>query len=101
MNKTKKIAKAFQKDLESADNDAIVEIINDVCDIMQTSQFRKPITKYKVEIILRNKHPMVNNTTREAYRKLCDFARDCSVGNSVMLGLISNFEKFNKLKEKL
>jgi hypothetical protein len=93
MNESKQMAKAFQKELESADSNALVRIINDVCDTMQVSQFRKPETKHKVEVMLRNKRPMVNNTTREAYKVLCDFARGCSTGNSTMLGLISKFQK--------
>jgi hypothetical protein len=90
-------AKAFQKELEAADSNALLGIINDVCDTMQTSQFRKPETKHKVEIMLRNKRPQVNNITREAYKTLCDFARGCSGNNSTMLGLISSFQRANAI----
>lgn len=93
MNQEKMKAKAFRKSLEKADNQLIIESIDEVCDAMRKNSFDKPTVKHRVEIMLRNKRPLVNNVTRKSYRKLCDFARRCAAGNSQMLGLVSKFEK--------
>jgi len=91
------MAKDFQKSLENADNSTIIAMIEEVCNQMQASQFKKPETKHKVEVMLRNKRPQVNNITRDAYRKLCLYARCCTSCNSAMLKLIASFEKTNAI----
>jgi hypothetical protein len=93
MNQEKMKAKAFRKSLEKADNQLIVESIDEVCNAMIKDSFDKPTVKHRVEIMLRNKRPRVNSITRSSYRKLCDFARVCAAGNSQMLGLVTKFEK--------
>ena len=93
MNLEKQKAKAFRKSLEKADSQLIVESIDDVCNAMRKNSFDKPTVKHRVEIMLRNKRPQVNNVTRDSYRKLCEFACVCAAGNSQMLALVAKFKK--------
>ncbi len=93
----KKQANELKARLKSATSEEIVLLVEDVCDDMKLSQFRKPVVKYKAEAVLHNKKPQVNSTTRDSYRKFVALARSCADGNSHMLAKISTFEKLYSL----
>lgn len=90
----KKQASELKSRLKSATtNEEIVIILDEVREDMEMSGFRKPVNKYKAEVILNHKKPRVNATTREAYRDFVTIARGYASGNSAMLAKVKALEK--------
>ncbi|MBR1649198.1 MAG: hypothetical protein IJ689_06350 [Alphaproteobacteria bacterium] len=89
----KKQANDFKNQLNNADDQSRVSLIQAVCDEMIVSHFRKVLTKYKAEAVLYLKKPRVNKTTRAAYREFCNVAMVCAKteGNRPLMARISSF----------
>ena len=75
--------KTFKERISSADDRALMHIIENICELIGASGFTKAKTKHMAQALLRN--PRVNKATRDAYTRLCGLVANDKTLRAIVL----------------